>query len=320
MQTTQQKISFRQSRDFGELFNVTIKFFKQNFKPLFKCMLLIAGPFVIVSSIAGAFYQSNMVSFTSMLRNAGVFSNLFTPAYFILIIFSILGSLVLMGVVFEYMLLYSEKGPGEFTVGDVARKLFGDAWKIISTFLGLFLLMVIVIAILALLVGGLTSASPALGILFAIALFLGMFILGPPLIFVFTAAYLVRMKESLGVFASIGKARALMSDNFWWTWLIIVCAYLIVLILSMVFAIPQMFISFMVMFNGVKGNDSSTLNLVFMIITGLSTFCTTFLYSVFIVITNFHYFSLVEQKEGLGLFERIDEIGKAQPDNSNTQY
>lgn len=320
MSTLQQKIDFRQSRDFGELFNATIKFLRQNFKPLFKSLLFIAGPFIIVSAIAAAFYQSNMFSFSSLVRNSNMLSNIFTPAYFILIFFSILGSLVLMGVVYEYMLLYAEKGPGQVTPADVGRKLLADAWKIISTFLVLFFIGVVFIIFIALIIGGIGAGVPGLAILLAFFLIIGMVILAPPIIFVFSSTYLVRIHESLGVMQSLERARSMMKDNFWWTWLIMVCAYLIVMVLSLVFSIPQMFLQFMVMFNSAKGIEGSTLETVFMVVSSVGTFGTSMLYAIYIVITTLHYFSLVEKKEGVGLFARIDDIGKKEPDHFETSY
>ena len=69
-----EKINFRQTRDFGETFNVSIKFLRQNFKLFFQSVLFIAGPFVLISAIAGAFYQSNAINMFSItkLGNGGL--------------------------------------------------------------------------------------------------------------------------------------------------------------------------------------------------------------------------------------------------------
>ena len=58
----QEKITFRQARDFGEIFNVSVKFLRQNVKLFFQSLIYIAGPFVLISAIAGAFYQSSALS------------------------------------------------------------------------------------------------------------------------------------------------------------------------------------------------------------------------------------------------------------------
>ena len=46
------KIELHRQRDFSSKMNATIEFIKRNFKPLFKCIMYIAGPFVLIGSIA----------------------------------------------------------------------------------------------------------------------------------------------------------------------------------------------------------------------------------------------------------------------------
>ena len=51
-------IEFQQARDFSKKINVTFEFIKQNFKPLFKSILFIAGPPMLVGSVlAGGLYS-----------------------------------------------------------------------------------------------------------------------------------------------------------------------------------------------------------------------------------------------------------------------
>jgi hypothetical protein len=64
-----EKINFRQTRDFTEVFNVSIKFLRQNFKLFFKSIILVAGPFLLLSAIATGFYQSNAVGLTTIPRD-----------------------------------------------------------------------------------------------------------------------------------------------------------------------------------------------------------------------------------------------------------
>ena len=64
----QEKVNLQQARDFTETFNASIKFIRQNFKLFFQCILLISGPFVLLSSIAGAFYQANALKMYTPMR------------------------------------------------------------------------------------------------------------------------------------------------------------------------------------------------------------------------------------------------------------
>ena len=131
----QEKINFRQVRDFGEIFNVSVKFLRQNFKQFFQALIFIAGPFVLISAIAGAFYQSNAVSIVSAARmgQSDVFSQ-FGFTYLIFIIAAITANLALIGTVFSYMINYMEKGPGGFTLNDVRQTLVSNIGNLLSVF------------------------------------------------------------------------------------------------------------------------------------------------------------------------------------------
>src|SRR3972149_5114405 len=107
----QEKINFRQVRDFGETFNVTVKFFRQNFKLFFQSLIFIAGPFILISAIAGAFYQSNAANLFSFTRtgSSDIFSQ-FGWTYFVFIIAAVIANIMLLGTVFGFMINYLEKG------------------------------------------------------------------------------------------------------------------------------------------------------------------------------------------------------------------
>ena len=316
----QEKINFRQVRDFGETFNVTIKFFRQNFKLFFQSLIFIAGPFVLISAIAGAFYQSNAVSMLSVARmgQSNILSQ-FGWTYFIFILAAVIANMVLLGTVFGFMINYMEKGPGGFTVNDVGQTLVKNIGNILSVF---FVLMFFTIVFLALVFGivfAIASAVPALGILFGIALFFGFLIILPPVMWQLSVIYLVKMQEGKGVLESFSRTRKVMSDNFWWTWVIMVCAVLAIGIISFVFALPQAIYQMILMFSHLK-DASGEVSIPFIIVATVCTFCSTLFYSGLYVISAFHYYSLAEQKDGIGLMERIDEIGNTPKTNVEQQY
>ena len=119
-----EKINFLQTRDFGETFNVTVKFIRQNFKAFFSALVLIAGPFILLSSIAGGVYQSSALGLRTRILSSGSdydFLAQYGITFIVFIIFSILSNLVSVGTTFAFMLVYKEKGPGHFTTSDVSR-------------------------------------------------------------------------------------------------------------------------------------------------------------------------------------------------------
>lgn len=59
------------------------------------------------------------------------------------------------------------------------------------------------------------------------------------------------------------------------------------------------------------------LTISFIISTVISTVGTVLLYSLSALAMAFQYFNLVERKEGVGLLEEVDKLGKSQPINDN---
>lgn len=324
----QEKINLRQVRDFGETFNTSIKFIRQNFKLFMKSLLFIAGPFLLISSIAGAFYQANAITMQSRLQSGmmeygnnpmDIVLEQFGWTYLIFIVASILANLALVGTVYSYMITYAEKGPGQFTVSDVSSKLIQNAGGILSTFFGLTLLFILIIGIVMGLGIALGVAVPALGFLFIVAAFFGILILFPPLIWQLSVVYLVKMEDRFTVMSSFGQTREVMRGNFWWTWLIVVCSSLGIMLVGMVFSLPQIAYQLILTYSSTQGEANET-SIPFVIIATVCTFCTTLLYGFMYVINGVHYYSLAEKNDGLGMMQRINEIGVTPTTNVNQQY
>ncbi|MBL0328339.1 MAG: hypothetical protein IPP64_02700 [Bacteroidetes bacterium] len=325
----QEKINLRQVRDFGETFNTSVKFVRQNFKLFFQSLLFIAGPFLLISSIAGAFYQANAITMQSKLQSGiasayatdpmDIILDQFGWTYFIFIIASILANLALVGTVYAFILNYIEKGPGQFTVNDISSTLLKNAGGILGIFFGLTLLIILIVGGVVALGVAIGFAVPALGILFLVAAFFGMLILFPPLIWQLSVVYLVRMEEGTGVLGSYGKTKEVMRGNFWWTWLIVVCSSFGIGIIGIIFSLPQVAYQLVLTFSSLKGGENET-SIGFVIVATLCTFCTTMLYSFMYVINGVHYYSLAEKNDGKGLMERINEIGTTPTTNVNQHY
>lgn len=314
-----EKISLLEARDFGETFNVSIKFLRQNFKLFFKSIIFIAGPFLLISSIAGAFYSSNAVNMISV-RNMMV-SNplaLYGWSFVLYILASVIANIILLATVFAFMLNYLEKGPNGFTVNEVAGTFIKNLGKIFVQFLVFTLIIILVIVVVVFVIAALSAIVPILGILLGIAFFFGILIIGPPIMWQLSAAYLVRMHEGGGVFDSFGRTRQVMKDNFWWTWVIVVCSFIAVIIIGSIFMLPQFIYQMVLMVSNMKGGTSET-SISFLIVVAICTFFSSIIYSALHLIYGIHYFSLNEKKFGKGLMEKINEIGNT-PDNNVNQY
>lgn len=325
----QEKINLRQVRDFGETFNASIKLLRQNFKLFLKSLMFIAGPFILISSISGAFYQANAITMQSRLQSGmmsgygsdpwDIIFEQFGWTYIIFLISSLVANLALVGTVYSFMINYSEKGPGQFTVNEVGNTLVKNIGGILGVFFGLTFLLILIVGGIVALGAAIGVAVPVLGVLFLLAAIFGMLILFPPLIWQLSTVYLVKMDEGSGVLGSFGKTREVMRGNFWWTWLIVICSSFGIGIVGVVFTLPQIAYQLVLTYSSMQGGENET-SIPFIIIATICTFCTTLLYSVMYIINGVHYYSLAEKNDGKGLMERINEIGTTPNANVNQQY
>lgn len=316
----QEKIHFRQARDFGETFNVSIKFLRKNFKLFFQSILFIAGPFVLLTAITGAFYQSDsigMMSPRSFMRSDPFAA--YGWSFVLFIAASMISSLALIGTTYSFMSAYEKMGPGNFTVNDVAKILLKNAGRMIGGFFLLLVIILGVVLVLGLVIGLLASVASALGILVGFLAVIGMLIIAPPFMWQFSTFYLVAIHEDTGPSTALSRVREVMRGEFWWTWLLIFAALLAVGVAGFVFTLPQVIFQMVLMVSNMQEGGGET-SMAFIIVATVCTFCSTLLYSCLYVICGFHYFSLAEKKDGTGLMDRINEIGNTPVSNVDQQY
>jgi hypothetical protein len=314
----QEKINYRVARDFGETFNVSIKFLRQNYKLLIQSLILLAGPFILITAIIGAFYQANAIETMSNPGNKNIFSQ-FGWNYLLFIIAGIVSNLMIIGVVYSFMIEYADKGHGNFQLNDVAKRLTSNIGNILSVFFSLtFLILLFLGAIIGIFIA-IGTSLPWLAVLLGFICVIGLLILFPPLMWQLSVVYMVKMTDNENVFDSYGKTRSVMKGNFWWTWVIVICSSLAIGVISFVFSLPQVIYQMVEMFSRMRG-DQSEVSIVFLIVATICTFCTSILYSLLYLVNAFHYFSLNEKKEGTGLMERINDIGQKPEQNADRQY
>ncbi|HSP88224.1 MAG TPA: hypothetical protein VLN45_08820 [Ignavibacteriaceae bacterium] len=276
-----QKIEFRKVRDFGDLMNVTFEFIRQNFKQLGKSLLFIAGPFILISGILGGIYQSNTFSFISLrsLYQIG------TP--FLLYVFSqLLVYLVISLISFNFVLLYIKKDQNQQTdkpievdeVWEGVRKYF---WMAFFTMIGSIILTLV-------------------GLVFLI-------VPGIYLSIVLVNLLMIRMNEGLGFIDAVKKANSLISKNWWFTFAFILILSVIEYFFSFIFQLPQLVVSFIIGFSTMSGGKSDVSEIIIMIASIFASF-SLFFYIIMFIGLAFHYFNLVEQKEAVGLLQKIESI------------
>lgn len=303
-----EKIEFNVERDFGELFNVSFKFVKQNFKKFILTLIYLVGPFLLVTALLNGIYTSNSFDIQSIIKGGVDVLSIFSPLYFLAIIATIISSMVLVGVVCEYMVLYEEKGFDGFSIQDVWNAFKKDFTLILGTFFSLFLVTIVFVIVLGVVISLFFLMGTVGGVLGGLILIIGLLIFALPIAFVLTSIYIIRIRERLGFMEALNKARFLLKDNFWWAWVIMFIAYIIVSILSIVFVIPEAIVGILIGLSSINGG-ADDYSLMLIIFSAIGIFGTSILRSLLIIIVNFYYFSLNEQKEGSGVLSRINQIG-----------
>lgn len=308
-----QKIEFRKEREFTGVLGDSIKFLKQNFKPLFLSVILIIGPVVLLSGLAYSFLQTSMLSNT--FTNPG---SMFGQAYFVTIgvvyLLMLVNSVLLNSVVFNYMCLYQEKEAGEkITVSEVGARVWSNIGRVLGS-MALLIMLLIAVAIVAGLIGvGFASMGGVGIVLLILAVIFGGLIYGPVLSYYLSAGFFVVVRDKMMIMGAFGKVRNYLHGNFWWTWLILMVAMISLSILQVVFNLPATILTMTETFTRMRhitdgsgmGDDHSILLIIFYT---LGRFLTTCSFVILHLICAFNFLSHEEKHEGQGMLGRIEEI------------
>lgn len=302
------KIEFRKVRDFGQLFNDVFRFHKYNFKTIFVCVLLIPGPLFL---IAGGFYgylqsmgsdPSRLIGLGMIKNPMGILSNMLTfmLPYFVL---AVLGALASSATIKRYFIIYQERGENNsITVGDIVKHLPADMWRLFYN--GLLLVVISIIFLLVLFV---IALIPILGML---AIVFGMLILGPPIAYAITAGNYLVLRDEVSIIDGTRKAWDYMRGNFWWTWLIVVVAALIVGIVGAIFGAPMSILTMVNTFSRLSADSvSETSSIVYIILGTIAIFGPQLLVSITTLFSVLAFHSYEELEEGTMLKDKISQIG-----------
>ncbi len=282
MQTTE-RIEFRRVRDFSEVLNDTFSFIRHNFKPLGKSLLFIVGPLLLLSTGGQLYYYDLFqIEFYSLFSDLdGLFEMVpwwlgFFALY--LVVWS-----VLFLVVYEYLLLYIDKGNAGVQVEEVWQGVKQDFAVMFSTNIGI-----------------------------VVALVLGFLLLVIPGIYLFVVLSIVpvvRLYEGKSFFAAVFRARQLMSGHWWATLGLVLVLYIIQMVFGFVFGLPNMVLGFIVTFTGgnpVGLGDYPILSVITHVFASLGYFT----HSLFVIGFAFQFFNLVERKEAAGLMAKVESLGQ----------
>ena len=270
-----------EQRDFGDKINATFNYVGQQFRSLGPALLYIVGPVAIVAGIASGIYQSNFLE----MRQSGnqspfdALTKLFGPAYFLLMVFSMLANLLVGLTTYSHMKLYHQTSGGSASVAEV--------WAEVQRHIGKALLFLLG-STFVIIVGTILFVIP--GIYVAIVLSLGMAVI---------------VFEDADFMTTWNRCFQLIREKWWSTFGVIVVMAIVVSIINLVFSIPAIIVQSLTSMKVAPDMPS----FVVILTNALSTIGATLLYSLLYLGLGFQYTNLVERQEGTGLASAIDSIG-----------
>ncbi len=299
---TQNKIEFMRYRDFGQILNSTFEFIRQNFLPLLKSLIFIVGPFLLITGILLGFYQKSVLT----IFNITSFSQMGIIAL-LLIILIFLVTQMMLTTVYSFILIYLSKT--EFTpisIEEIWDSVKQNFYKVLGLNAVIFFLFLIYLTIFLLIIVAVSGGTSGSGL--GIFLFFILFILLVFIMVKMCLAYMIMLYERTGIWASIQRSFYLTKNKWWFSFGLIFVLSLIQSLMGFIFQIPQYIIMVTTMFNSLDGSGVSGVTEILIMLTSIIAAFQYLLFSLIIIALAFLYFSLVEQKEGKGLIERIESI------------
>lgn len=289
-------VQLRQVRDFGQIITDTFQFLKQNRGPLFRAIAVICLPIGLIAGFLMGKTVGDIQSLAfgmgagdpdTMLR--GLITN-FIPmiiGYLLVIVAYVL----LISVVHEYIRAYSLGEHHMITTKDLWDRARGQAGTYFGTgFLSGLLIMV----------GFILCILPGFYPLTVLSL-----------------VFICHAIERTGATGSMARSNNLVKDRFWETLGLILIIGLINMVISYVIMLPFTIVGFVVGFNNVLGAvDGSGGG-----VTWLGTFTAIqmavqmavgmLIHPISSVAMGLKYFTLVEEKEGAGLRQKLEGFEQA---------
>ncbi len=278
------KIELRRNRDFSNKINSTFEFARQNLKPLFKAVLYISGPLLLLQGLCSGFYQNESLG---RIR-AGEFGG-FNISFLLWLsyLMMILSYTSIMVVVYEYLRIYeSRKNAVTIEVNEVWQGVKKNYFPVFGATL-----------ILALLT--------ALGIVLLI-------IPGIYLLIVFTIVPPIMVIEGAPFSDAFSRSFKLISDKWWSTLGLIIIMFLIVFFMTLILYIPLMaYVAVLSLHIREVSENPELRDASLIILSSIYSFGAGIFQSLVYVAIGFQVYNLVERREAKGLMIRLEEFGKS---------
>lgn len=297
------KVELRQARDFGEIVSDSILFVRQNWKPLLKAYFVFCGFFIAANIVFSILFQLKMVSVHKELINGSAASPtaIFNIQYFLLLIFSFFNIISLLLTTICFISLYNEKNNEAPSLQEIWAYYKYYFLRATGSFILLGLIALVAIIILMI---------PSFLVMFAIGrlvgTFVAVFLITLPLVYfmtVLTLFYPIMIIENGGFGFAFGKCFKLIKGRWWNTFGVLFVNAIIVYAAYLLIMIP-----FALFSGGTLTFLAYNVSLAVTILYTVATSAMQIINILPLVATSTAYFSYVEEKESVGLMERIDNI------------
>jgi hypothetical protein len=270
-----------QQRDFGQKMNASFQFVTQNFVPLLKSILLIAGPAALVAGIASGLFLSRTGSPRAGLSTQ--FEKYWSIEYLLVIIFSSVTYFLAYATVSAFITLYEEYESSELLTPSV---VWGRVTENMASLIGVVLLVLLVTIL-----GTLLLIIP--GIYLSIAL---------------QFSLIIAIRERLPAMEALRKSQKLIKDKWWSTFGLLFIMSMVAGVISIVFQLP-VFITTILATLGL-GGDPSNMKVWTIVASAISVVGSTVVQGLIWVALAFQYYNLTERNTGASLIAEIDELGR----------
>ncbi|GAL87236.1 hypothetical protein Solca_4232 [Sporocytophaga myxococcoides] len=324
----QQKINFRQKRDIGNIVNDTFLFLRENIKPLLRAIFFISGPFILLGGIAFGLYFLFIIKTPTIESTPDILIRRMSIQFILMYLLLIAGSMVFFVTIYTYIHIYINDG--DVSLGEIWKGVKKRLFLAFKVFLGSVFLIALTFSIisglffLVALLGGLMGFFIGGGIMAVILGFLSSLLTMAPFFYVAVTLSIlmsVCVFEQKGFWSGVGRAFSLISGRWWRTFGIVLAMSFICIGISMVFSLP-MYVTLGIG-KAFSNDGAEQAPAVFQIVT--TVFSVLFMVGSYVVSSilligiNFHYFSLVEEKDASGLLERIDSFGTVSAESRNAE-
>lgn len=273
---TETQIEFRKKREIGDIFTDSFKFLKLEIKPITRLTGIYALPFIILYGVVQVYMQKTILGNIDLSDMENLVANM-GPLYLNILLFSLFGVFVqalVIATFYTYIEAYVKKGKGNFELSDITPQLFNNGLLAIGASLVIFFMVII---------GLIMCVIP--GIYFANTL---------------SPAIIIILFERKGVAAALTRSAFLVNLQWWNTLLINIVGFIIVRIISSLFAIPSMLAGFSF---SLTNHGTNPLNYPdwYWVLSGISSIVSSVFYIIPYTFIAFQYFNLDEMTKTEGI-------------------